>query len=192
MQRISHLLVIPLLGLIGFSTGTAAANPAPIPIEPIVYTTAQHSAIVAAVGAFEVAGLSLPEVEIRFWADTSGCAGHQGLHRRFSDSRPDQINICSTVTNDLIPEIQDLAWEHTLLHELAHVWVDANVGETNRAAFMGHRGLTEWGTGDWFERGAEQAAELVAWTVSGGTRNVWQFDDTDRRSMETGVAMLRG
>ena len=55
-----------------------------------------------------------------------------------------------------------------LLHEMAHGWLDANLSEIERARFLDLRRLSTWNSPEVShdERGFEQAAEIMAWTLS--------------------------
>ncbi|MDJ0953706.1 MAG: hypothetical protein QNJ81_08500, partial [Acidimicrobiia bacterium] len=49
--------------------------------------------------------------------------------------------------------------------ELGHAWLLANLTPEGEAEFLAVRGLEHWSNGSvpWHERGAEQAAEILAW-----------------------------
>jgi hypothetical protein len=66
-----------------------------------------------AVGRFEVAGLALPPVEIRFHDDMDGCGGHLGFYRGGG------VDVCGISTN--------LIARRNLLHEMAHACAEENV-----------------------------------------------------------------
>jgi hypothetical protein len=61
----------------------------------------------------------------------------------------------------------------TFLHELAHAWTEANLDPAAAAAFMRLRGLRSWNSPDvfWPERGFEQAAEVISWTLGERVRS---------------------
>lgn len=101
---------------------------------------------------FEDAGLGLPTLEVRFHADRSGCAGHFGYYRA------DGVDLCTGVT-------VNLTTRRNLLHEMAHAWIQANLGPEERERFLEIRGLSSWNGEDvpWQERGFEQGAEILAW-----------------------------
>jgi hypothetical protein len=56
---------------------------------------------------------------------------------------------------------------HAILHELAHLWLDANTSQLLRDRFLELRGISAWNktTDSWMLRGYEQAAELMAWVL---------------------------
>ena len=51
----------------------------------------------------------------------------------------------------------------TLLHELGHAWTTYTLGPKERQAFVEVRGLDAWKQGEWHERGAEHASEILVW-----------------------------
>ena len=55
----------------------------------------------------------------------------------------------------------------TLLHELAHGWVEHNVTGWERERFLAIRGLSTWNDQgvEWDARGFEHAAEIIAWAI---------------------------
>jgi hypothetical protein len=108
-----------------------------------------------AVMAFAEADLELPTVDISFHTHLEPCGEHFGLFRATSESW--QIYICSSEV------------EFVYEHELAHAWVNANVTDAQRVAFMDLRGLKNWGDRDtpWNQRGTEWAAVVMQQGLSG-------------------------
>ncbi|MGZ8625577.1 MAG: hypothetical protein ACXWXK_02730 [Actinomycetota bacterium] len=129
-------------------------------VEVVAATAEQRSLAHWAVARFEDVGLVLPPIEIRFHGSREGCRGRLG---RYSDG---VAHLCWRYL--------DLMAARTVLHELAHGWVDANLGADDQRRFLELRGLTSWNDPDalWDERGFEHAAEIIAWGIgdqSGGT-----------------------
>ena len=120
--------------------------------------TARQRAVVGwALGRYREAGLDLPALDIYFHADPSGCGGNSGLYLA------GRLDVCA---GD-----QDTPYvRKTIVHELAHAWADRNVTAEVRAAFLQARGLPTWDDRDepWGLRGAEQAAEVIAWAIGPG------------------------
>ena len=56
------------------------------------------------------------------------------------------------------------------LHEMAHGWIENNVGGEMLDRFMDIRGIAAWNdrSFDWKQRGTEQAAEIVTWGLGEG------------------------
>jgi hypothetical protein len=114
-----------------------------------------------AVGRFEAEGFMLPALEIRFHRSRNGCEGRMGGY--------------SNGTADLCGEHVNWMSRRTLLHEMAHGWVDATVSADLKARFIRLRQLETWSDHDvdWEERGTEHAAEIISWALDGqgtGTR----------------------
>jgi hypothetical protein len=106
-----------------------------------------------AIRRFQRAGLAVPHGEIHFYADLGACDGHLGY------AAGGRIDVC---TLDV-----DAMSRHAILHELAHIWLDANTSQLQRDRFLELRGLSAWNktTDSWMWRGYEQAAELMAWVL---------------------------
>ena len=136
--------------------------------EPSVVFSFDHDTVAYQdmVAAFTEAGFDVPVFRARFHADGGPCLDHHGLHVKTSDGLS-TVHICFTHEREMF---QDLSRAHTLLHEVAHAWVEQNVSEAQVAEFMALRGLTEWDrNASWGELGAEQAAEIFLWGMTGGS-----------------------
>jgi hypothetical protein len=118
-------------------------------------TPAQQAMARWAVGRFEVNELKLPSLEIRFHRSRNGCEGRMGGYSNGT------ANLCAEHVNWIS--------RRTLLHEMAHGWVDANVSADLEARFLRLRQLETWNDHDvdWEERGTEHAAEIIAWALDG-------------------------
>ena len=136
------------------SPGTEAVQAAPTTLTP-----EYHVLIDWAVDLFDQAGLDLGGVRIGIYDDPSACNGYRGFHVL------GEVTVCAPNQN---PSVQEAWRRHTLLHELAHAWADVNVSEQDRDAFVAERSAATWQNGDaaWEERGAEHAAEIIAWAVA--------------------------
>ena len=108
----------------------------------------QRTRLNDAMARFGTAELRLPDLEIVFSDDESACEGHLGGFRRVEDAP--HVSVCSDL-------------EFVVLHELAHVWVDANVDEAARDRYLRWRGLDTWSDRavPRGERGVEDAAFIV-------------------------------
>ena len=106
-----------------------------------------------AVERFAIAGLDLPGLEIRLHPDRDGCRGRLGF---YSDG---VANLCATQTSQIAVR--------TMVHELAHGWLDAYASTEDRGRFLALRSLRTWNDQDvpWDQRGYEQAAEILAWAL---------------------------
>ncbi len=115
---------------------------------------------------FAAAGLTPPQLQYVFHDDTEACGWHRGLY----DPEKHVVIICN-------------ANRETLVHELAHAWVEANVSAELKADFMAQRGLEVWNDHEvpWSERATEHAAEVVAWGVEEESRLIpWVEPDGTR------------
>lgn len=120
-------------------------------------TPGQVAMVDWAIGRFETAGLTLPPLEVSFHPAPSGCMGNSGLYDA------GRLDVC---TLD-----QEAAYARkTIVHELAHAWIEGNVPAASRARFMRLRGVQSWNDGDqpWGLRGYEQAAEVITWFIGPG------------------------
>ena len=108
----------------------------------------QRARLDDALARFDSAGLRLADFEIVFSDDESVCAGHLGGFRDRDDTP--HVSVCSDL-------------EFVVLHELAHVWIDANLGEVARDEYVRARGLAAWSDHSvpWAQRGVEDAAFVV-------------------------------
>lgn len=115
---------------------------------------------------FESARLELPPVEILFHDGTDGCGGFLGYYAA-ADGR---VDICNRGGRSTAPI-------NTVLHELGHAWSFANMTEADIAGFVTDRKLDVWhdDTKPWWQRGQEQAAEVVAWGLQDAIeyRSIW-------------------
>ena len=136
-----------VLALAGWRAGTGVAVEGGSP--------AQHAMTLEAAGRFREAGLGEPTVMIRFHDDRDACDGRTGLHV------DGVVDLCGIHTNDLS--------RRTVLHEMAHAWLDANLSAGLEERFLRLRQLETWNDHDagWEERGSEQAAEVVEWALAG-------------------------
>lgn len=117
-------------------------------------TAAETELVDWAIGRFAIADLPLPRLTIRFHRTLDGCRGYIGY---FSEATG-TVDICNR--GGLKTEKR-----HTLLHELAHAWKFSHLTEEQMAAWTERRDLETWNSHDdaWWQRGQEQAAEIVAW-----------------------------
>ena len=125
-------------------------------------TPAQQAMARWAVGRFEANGLRLPALEIRFHRSTNGCDGRMGGY--------------SNGTADLCGEHINWISRRTLLHEMAHGWVESTASSDLKYRFLRLRRLETWNDhdADWEERGTEHAAEIISWALDGQPTGVQQ------------------
>lgn len=140
------IAVLVLSGVIGQEPAAALGGEPAVIVQGA--SSEQRARLNDAMARFGAAELRLPDFEIVFSDDESACAGYLGGFRRVEDAP--HISVCSDL-------------EFVVLHELAHVWVDANVDEAARDRYLRWRGLDTWSDravprGD---RGVEDAAFVI-------------------------------
>ncbi len=116
-------------------------------------TPEQRTLLDWAVGRFQEAGLELPRLAVSFH-DRDGCDGNLGS-LGVAGGRY-RLKTCAGGG----------ALRQNLLHELAHAWDrSGGITDSTRSDFLAMRGLESWRDSDeaWSRRGAEHAAEIVAW-----------------------------
>ena len=166
-----------------------AAEPAPV--EPVIFAIdVDETAYTNTIATFEANGFEAPDFLARFHTTDEACKGHRGLHVVTSDG-VSTIHVCATHDNPLVIEI---VRERTLMHEVAHAWVNQNVSAQQMADFMELRGLTVWDDGSlaaWENLGAEHAAEILLWGMTDETRNINpRIDDSDIDNLRAAYRVL--
>ena len=138
-----------ILGYVVSAVLVAATPPRGVPdITVIGGSPTQREQLGIAVSAFLSVGLQLPDIEVGFSDERADCNGGMGLFE--TAVTPWRITICSEA-------------EFVYLHELAHAWELAHLDDSERYAFMEHRGHSNWAdpTAEWGDRGVEDAAFVV-------------------------------
>lgn len=147
----SYLLLASAL-----STITLHANLFPAPDPDIFealnvdeFSTEEQELVDFAYSRFALVGIELPAVRIEFPDDKAACHEFGGVYLPGETT----VRICRPSRT-------------TLIHELAHSWVETTLNATDRDAFLEERGLDTWAGGtQWDKRGAEHAAEIITWAV---------------------------
>lgn len=129
-------------------------EPTPPSVQIENATEEQREKVAHAMHLFEVAGLDLPPLVIRFSDDPADCEGNLGTYRSQPDGRPSIISICTKM-------------RITLIHELAHAWDSHSLVEERRDAFTDLWHLDNWNdkSKNWHDRGSERAADTIAYTL---------------------------
>ena len=178
-------ILVPVLAGLAFATSVAFGRPSleSIEVRPsvTVYDADREQVRLArwAAGRFEDAGLDLPDVDIHFHADVSGCGGHLGY------AKDGRVDVCTILVNEMA--------RRSLLHEMGHIWIDRNVSRAERARFLELRGLRTWNTSeaDWGNRGYEQGAEIMSWALGNRILSA-QIPDNDPQRLEEAFELLTG
>jgi hypothetical protein len=129
---------------------------------------------------YAAAGLVLPPLQIHFHVDLSGC------HERLGYFADGVASICGTHANPMA--------RRTLLHEMAHGWINRNLSGAERVRFLELRGLRTWNDQGvtWDERGFEQAAEIMAWALDEQETGLPMFPNNSLEQMADGYESLTG
>lgn len=138
-----------------------------------------------AMALFDEAGLDLPAIDVVGHDGNEPCGGGAGFHT--GDGQRSTLHICG--------EHRRKFDEVLFLHELAHAWDVASLDDEHRAAFAELRGVEQWwddGVHDWDERGAEHAAEIIAWGLRDSPMQVITLDDVGCDALELGYITLTG
>jgi hypothetical protein len=135
---------------------------------------------------FRSAGMEFGDLFVSFESEPGACWGKRGLHT--AAGRRHLVSICN-------PDRSERS--HTVMHELAHVWVSDNVDDSTRIAFTEHVGLEVWNDLGihWEQRATEHAAEILAWGA--GDQPCWDrpngaFGESSVRALTERFSLLTG
>ncbi len=170
---------------------TTTANKATAATPPSFSSSTDEAAYGWTQDLFSTAGFDFPIVAIEFHRNEEACGGVRG-RTHFTDEDLATIVVCATHHN---PEVEDIWRQRTLLHEVAHAWIDQNVGEERTDALMELRGTETWLSRDqiWQDRGAEHAAEILMWGLQDGDYGVdFRIDNTECSDLSAGYELLTG
>lgn len=147
--------------------------------------TAQHPLEVWGRERFAVAGLELPAVRFTVHHSADACGGHSGLTR--TGGAVVLVDIC-------VPgDAPELALRRVVLHELAHVWADANLDAADQDAFVRLRGAVAWnGVGTWEHQASEQAADILAWGLIDRPLRIVVAGPSERADLVAAFVVLTG
>ncbi|MEL7156441.1 MAG: hypothetical protein AAFN30_07570 [Actinomycetota bacterium] len=144
---------------------------------------------------FASAGLDEPDIHrVHFGDETRACDARSG----WADvtDRGVEIAICATADDlcrDGTGTALATAAKFCALHELSHGWLIEHATEAVRSAFLDHAGLEVWYAGDetpWHRRGAEYAAEVVAWGLMDKPLRLIRIESPDCDHLEAGFHLL--
>jgi hypothetical protein len=139
-----------------------------------------------AVGRFEAAGMELPALRVVYHGDDADpCAGYLGVHRQVDDVH--RIELCTSLRGRVM--------EVLVLHEMAHAWIEREVGDDAREQFRQLRGWTHWrdhAAVAWHENGSEQAAEILAWGLLDRPMQVVRIHEASCEDLVVGYRTLTG
>ena len=154
-----------------------------------------------ALARFDRAGLELPRVEsITFTRFSDYCADLDGLAiPSEGDHRNAEWGVVLCLSEDEVCDDPgcaryNTAVKRTVLHELAHVWMEQFVPEPTKAAFMSWRGLQTWDghATDWARSAAEHGAEFITWGLLGSGYAMVEVGLPSVDERVTGFQLLTG
>jgi hypothetical protein len=157
--------LIAVLILIGGGINPLGVAAAVTPLESLQFSYEERSLVDFAFARFHAQGLTLPRVKFTFHSSLAACHQHKGLYR----ARTRSLEMCSLDKS-------------TMLHELAHAWVNDNLTLAEMEAFVAWRELDSWSDSEdpWHRRGTEHVAETIAWALLDEPRHVkWVETDPD-------------
>jgi hypothetical protein len=168
---------------IGAASLAGAAAGSVLGAEPSVVavggTSADRARLDEALEMFEVAGLTIDNAEIHFVEPGAGGCGDGWVGEHRTRWRHSVVTVCTDS-------------RRTLVHELAHVWLDDHLSRRDQRRLVERWGLPAW-RGDevvWRERASEHAAEIVVWGVMPGT--IPRVPDMDPDQLSATYRLLTG
>jgi hypothetical protein len=179
----SRLLVVVVAVAFAGQRPHAGAGPQPVSVGSSIRVFGgdpEHVRLVRwAAARYETRGLGVPAVDVHFHPDTSSCYGHLG------SQLGGRVDVC-------VVSVFELGRE-TLLHEMGHAWIDANVIDSVRERFLEMRGLRAWNqsTVPWDSRGFEHGAEIIAWGL-GNRYMAPSIPDRDPARLAAGFEFITG
>lgn len=155
-SRLAALFIVTIASSVGVDVEALSISSPPERVAVRGDSEKQRATIAWAAERFAEAGLDFPLPSIHLHEGTLQCGGNGGFTDVLAEGVT--VHICVEDGTDLARKV---------LHELSHVWDFAYGGTSpqTRADFLALRGLRDWNdrNDDWPERGAEQAAEIIAW-----------------------------
>lgn len=174
--RSSALILTVAVWFLGQSTDSpptaqsVTAPPIPAASAPDQLDADEQELVDFAIARLAGVGIELPDVSIEFPDSEAKCKGFGGLYI------PDlsTVRICRPSKT-------------TMIHELAHSWVETTLTNAERTAFLDLRGLETWAGGtEWDERGAEHASEIITWAaMDENISHRWLEPNLDGSTTET-------
>lgn len=193
--RTSSIAILLAFGLIG-GPATKPSNTAPasppagnVAAAP-VWTAAEALDVEAARDMYAEWGFDFPQAAIRFHAESmTPCDGNAGLYQELVDGSL-TVDVCyQNEDTELEPFLRRL----TLWHEIGHAYIEPNIDEDTRSTFLDLVDLTSWHGGEWEQRGAEYATEVLVWGMTRGEYNYGLIlPDLECHTKTAGFTILTG
>ncbi len=147
---------------------------------------------------FEGAGLNRPEILTASFAPLPVCDNIPGVVTDSIDGGADLV-LCTDAYRACVPDRDDCTGFTTgdrlgMLHELGHAWLLTNLSPEAQNEFLDVLGLDSWadGAAPWHERGAEQAAEIIAWGLMDEDIRLVRIGEPSCSLAATAFAVLTG
>ena len=133
-------------------------------------TPEREALVVWSFERFGALGLAAPEIDEIIFEPSRSCAEFTGLTRQ--GAAGNTVYHCVhdiTCDSSSCDRFTDLA-KLSMLHELAHPWLDVNIDPRRRQTFLELTTTVSWNdeSTDWDEQGVEWAAEVLAWGLLDG------------------------
>lgn len=145
-------------------------------------TPKQSETISSALDLFQKANLALPDIHFVGHDDRRACHGRDGAARQVGSGAV--VNLCFREVGPV--------QEWVTLHEIAHVWDYHSLDDERREDFVALRNLEGWREGEWHERGAENAAEILVWGLMDRPVRPARIYDNSCQELLAGYLTLTG
>lgn len=147
---------------------------------------------------FAAVDLALPRLASVTFAPVPACGLAPGLVTEAERAESDLV-LCTDAYAACLPDratcTEFRATDQLgLLHELGHAWLVDNIDDQAQNDFMAFNGLSSWRGGDlpWHRRGAEQAAEIMAWGLMDEPIKLLRIGDPPCADIAAGYTLLTG
>ena len=167
------------------ATDAPALEPIPPQLELADVPDELLGSVIWAIGLFEQADLALPPLQlVHHGDDKTPCGGYRGVHEIRGDRSI--IGLCMTEPGPIT--------NATILHELAHAWLEHHLPTTRKADFQALRGYDNWRdhSAPWGEQGCEQAAEIIVWGLIDRPIGFVTFANSSCDALDAGYRTLTG
>ncbi len=146
---------------------------------------------------FLEADLEEPPIDRIYFGDlTADCTSKSGWTRKVGGSV--EVAVCQAderlCRNDDDSTLANPA-KFCALHELAHGWLIEYASAETKTHFLNHTNLSAWMPTEetpWHERGAEYAAEVMAWGLMDTQLDLVRIESPDCDDLEVGFTILTG
>ncbi|MGA9598334.1 MAG: hypothetical protein WBV06_19420 [Acidimicrobiia bacterium] len=149
-------------------------------------------------GRFEATGLPAPRLASATFAPVPACASAPGLVTETVKDKADLI-LCTDAYEACLPDRASCtdfqpSVRLGMLHELGHAWLLENLSAKTESEFLALNDLSSWGdpAQPWHRRGAEQAAETMAWGLLEQPISLFRIGNPPCDTIAAGFELLTG